>query len=88
MLLYFFALVITNHQDFPHHFHTAQVMIVLTEEKKMKHLKIKLQGKGEVGPVRLTLLSVFLHFLHTVCKAFILHVVTVQLTILTTSLML
>ena len=28
-------------------------MIVLTEEKKMKHLKIKLQGKGEVGWVEL-----------------------------------
>jgi len=26
----------------------GRVMIVLTEEKKMKHLKIKLQGKGEV----------------------------------------
>ena len=28
-------------------------MIVLTEEKKMKHLKIKLQGKGEVSWVEL-----------------------------------
>ena len=26
----------------------GQVMIVLTEEKKMKHLKLKLQGKGYV----------------------------------------
>ena len=58
MLLSFFALVITNHQDFPHHFHTAQVMIVLTEEKKMKHLKIKLQGKGEVGPVSWNFLQI------------------------------
>ena len=49
----FFALVITNHQDYRNNLHAAQVMIVLTEEKKMKHLKIKLQGKGEVGRVEL-----------------------------------
>ena len=33
-------------------------MIVLTEEKKMKHLKIKLQGKGEVGPVSWNFLQI------------------------------
>ena len=49
----FFALVITDHQNYHNNLHAAQVMIVLTEEKKMKHLKIKLQGKGEVGRVEL-----------------------------------
>ena len=33
-------------------------MIVLTEEKKMKHLKIKLQGKGEVGPLSWNFLQI------------------------------
>ena len=47
------CIVITDHQNYHNYLHAAQVMIVLTEEKKMKHLKIKLQGKGEVGLVEL-----------------------------------
>ena len=33
-------------------------MIVLTEKKKMKNLKIKLQGKGEVGPLSWNFLQI------------------------------